>query len=66
MPRPTRLRFSEAFFGARTLDRFIVLFSVVRQVSTFRVSKFQVQSFQVSKFQGTLVVVFENGATGKL
>jgi hypothetical protein len=23
MPRPTRLRFSDAFFGARILDKFI-------------------------------------------
>src|SRR5215472_12044278 len=25
MPRPTRLRFSEDFFGARMLDRFMIL-----------------------------------------
>jgi hypothetical protein len=26
MPRPTRLRFSDAFFGARMLDKFMIRF----------------------------------------
>jgi hypothetical protein len=35
IPRPTRLRFSDAFFGARILDKFI------SEPSKFHVSKFQ-------------------------
>src|SRR5215831_4606233 len=43
MPRPTRLRFSDAFFGARMLDRFICFASCQTRVSKF-------QGFRVSKF----------------
>src|ERR1700676_5444849 len=38
MPRPTRLRFSVAFLGARILDKFII--------------KLRFQGFKVSGFQG--------------
>jgi hypothetical protein len=37
MPRPTRLRFSEAFFGARTVDRFMTILS--SQLPTFPAAK---------------------------
>src|ERR1700687_3742981 len=52
MPRPTRLRFSVAFFGARMLDKFI-------NTPTF-------QSFRVSKFQRSIRVVSHVGETLKL
>src|ERR1700693_1555287 len=52
MPRPTRLRFSVAFFGARILDKFI-------STPTF-------QSFRVSKFQRSIRVVSHVGETLEL
>src|SRR5271155_1479114 len=42
IPRPTRLRFSDAFFGARILDKFI---------NKSRFQSFTFQSFEVSKFR---------------
>src|SRR4029077_2029688 len=35
MPRPTRFLFSDAFFGARTFERFISCFSYCRDIACY-------------------------------